>query len=437
MKKTVQKSIAVLLLAGMLLSPQAALAGEMKLAVETKLAGAGRYEAVPPQYSYDDNAVVKAPDDAASRFVKQDGIYVNPDAEDTGRATLMITGDLMCQYRQQNAKFVSDGKDYISYVEYKEILQEAKEKQAEAVSVTLSQSGSSAGDPSQGDLSESNLSQSDLSESDLLPALPDSSVTVPPLELGVIPQPSGTWDFRESFQYVRQILRRGDLTIGNLETMVSQSSPLGMQILRLEDKPYLNAPASFLDAVKYAGYDLLTMANNHNVDTGLRGIYETLQNVEDWGFMHTGLFGSEEDDRYIIVEVNGIKIGIVSYSAFYNDKDGNLTESGQDVLLNRYGKDKARADIRAAKKAGAEFVIAFIHWGAENTHAITHNQEQYARNLARAGADYIVGSHPHALQRYDIITTSSGREVPVIYSMGNFLSSMQYDINNSSIYSSS
>lgn len=266
MKKTVQKSIAVLLLAGMLLSPQAALAGEMKLAVETKLAGAGRYEAVPPQYSYDDNAVVKAPDDASSRFVKQDGIYVNPDAEDTGKATLMITGDLMCQYRQQNAKFVSDGKDYISYVEYKEILEKAKEKQAEAVSVTLSQSGSSAGNPSQGDTSagnpsESNLSEGDTSASDLLPALPDSSVTVPPLELGVIPQPGGTWDFRESFQYVRQILRSGDLTIGNLETMVSQSSPLGMQILRLEDKPYLNAPASFLDAVKYAGYDLLTMAN--------------------------------------------------------------------------------------------------------------------------------------------------------------------------------
>ena len=424
MKKTVQKSIAVLLLAGMLLSPQAALAGEMKLAVETKLAGAGRYEAVPPQYSYDDNAVVKAPDDASSRFVKQDGIYVNPDAEDTGKATLMITGDLMCQYRQQNAKFISDGKDYISYEKYKEILKEAKEKQAEAVGVTL---------PQESDPLENEPSASEPSESELLPALPDSSVTVPPLDLGVIPQPEGTWDFSDSFVYAREILRRGDLVIGNLETMVSQSSPLGMQIHRLEDKPYLNAPASYLDALKYAGYDLLTMANNHNVDTGLRGIYETLRNVDDWGFMHTGLFSSESDDRYIIVEVNGIRIGMVSYSAFYNDKDSNLTESGQDVLLNRYASDKAKADIRAARKAGAEFVIAFIHWGAENTHDTTWNQEQYARTLARAGADYIVGSHPHALQRYDIIETSDGREVPVIYSMGNFLSNMQRDINNDTI----
>ena len=260
--------------------------------------------------------------------------------------------------------------------------------------------------------------------------LPGTSVSVPALDLGVIPQPEGTWNFCDSFVYTREILRRGDLVIGNLETMVSQSSPLGMQIHRLEDKPYLNAPASYLDALKYAGYDLLTMANNHNVDTGLRGIYETLRNVNDWGFMHTGLFSSESDDRYSIVEVNGMRIGMVSYAAFYNDKDSNLTESGQDVLLNRYASDKAKADIRAARKAGAEFVIAFIHWGAENTHDTTWNQEQYARTLARAGADYIVGSHPHALQRYDIIETSDGREVPVIYSMGNFLSNMQRDINN-------
>lgn len=478
MKRTVQKTIAALLLAGMLLSPQAALAGvgadEAEEVMETVVTAVrnANYEAVPPQYSYDDNAVVKTPDDASSRFVKKEGIYVNPDAEDTGKATLMITGDLMCQFRQQEAQFVSSGKGYISYNDYMKILVEAKERQAAAVAQQTAASGmpvdsgrtastgaSGAGASGEGasSLSASGVGASSLSASgaggpadadsnapadedsnestdkDVIPALPGTSFSVPALDLGVIPQPEGTWNFSDSFVYAREILRRGDLVIGNLETMVSQSSPLGMQIHRLEDKPYLNAPASYLDALKYAGYDLLTMANNHNVDTGLRGIYETLRNVDDWGFMHTGLFSSESDDRYIIVEVNGIRIGMVSYSAFYNDKDSNLTESGQDVLLNRYASDKAKADIRAARKAGAEFVIAFIHWGAENTHDTTWNQEQYARTLARAGADYIVGSHPHALQRYDIIETSDGREVPVIYSMGNFLSNMQRDINNDTI----
>ena len=458
MKKTVQKTIAALLLAGMLLSPQAALAGvgadEAEEVMETVVTAVrnANYEAVPPQYSYDDNAVVKTPDDASSRFVKKEGIYVNPDAEDTGRATLMITGDLMCQFRQQEATFVSSGKGYISYNDYMKILVEAKERQAAAVAQQTAASGmpvdsgltastgasgagtSGAGGPAGADSNApADEDSNESTDKDVIPALPGTSFSVPALDLGVIPQPEGTWNFSDSFVYAREILRRGDLVIGNLETMVSQSSPLGMQIHRLEDKPYLNAPASYLDALKYAGYDLLTMANNHNVDTGLRGIYETLRNVDDWGFMHTGLFSSESDDRYIIVEVNGIRIGMVSYSAFYNDKDSNLTESGQDVLLNRYASDKAKADIRAARKAGAEFVIAFIHWGAENTHDTTWNQEQYARTLARAGADYIVGSHPHALQRYDIIETSDGREVPVIYSMGNFLSNMQRDINNDTI----
>ncbi|MGN0719547.1 MAG: CapA family protein [Anaerovoracaceae bacterium] len=468
MKKTVQKTIAALLLAGMLLSPQAALAGvgadEAEGVMETVVTAVrnANYEAVPPQYSYDDNAVVKTPDDASSRFVKKEGIYVNPDAEDTGKATLMITGDLMCQFRQQEAQFVSSGKGYISYNDYMKILVEAKERQAAAVAQQTAAAGmpvdsgrtastgasgvgasgvgasgvgtSGAGGPAGADSNApADEDSNESTDKDVIPALPGTSFSIPALDLGVIPQPEGTWDFSDSFVYAREILRRGDLVIGNLETMVSQSSPLGMQIHRLEDKPYLNAPASYLDALKYAGYDLLTMANNHNVDTGLRGIYETLRNVDDWGFMHTGLFSSESDDRYIIVEVNGIRIGMVSYSAFYNDKDSNLTESGQDVLLNRYASDKAKADIRAARKAGAEFVIAFIHWGAENTHDTTWNQEQYARTLARAGADYIVGSHPHALQRYDIIETSDGREVPVIYSMGNFLSNMQRDINNDTI----
>ena len=448
MKKTVQKTVAALLLAGMLLSPQAALASETPArevradeVMETAVTAArnANYEAVPPQYTYDDNAVVKTPDDASSRFAEKDGIFVNPDAEDTGRATLMITGDLMCQFRQQEAQFVSSGKSYISFNDYTKILEAAKEKQAaagEGTSGAASAAGTDRTATSPANEDSNAPADEDSNEStdeDVIPALPGSAFSVPALDLGVIPQPEGTWNFSDSFMYAREILRRGDLVIGNLETMISQSSPLGMQIHRLEGKPYLNAPASYLDALKYAGYDLLTMANNHNVDTGLRGIYETIRNVDDWGFMHTGLFSSKSDDRYIIVEVNGIRIGMVSYSAFYNDKDSNLTESGQDVLLNRYASDRAKADIRAARKAGAEFVIAFIHWGAENTHDTTWNQEQYARTLARAGADYIVGSHPHALQCYDIIETSDGREVPVVYSMGNFLSNMQRDINNDTI----
>ena len=206
-----------------------------------------------------------------------------------------------------------------------------------------------------------------------------------------------------------------------------------MQLHRLEDKPYLNAPLSYLDAVKDAGYDLLTMANNHNCDTGVQGILETMENVDAYGFMHTGLFTDERTPRYTIIDVNGIKIGFVAYATYFNQKENNLTTKGQEVMLNRFDTETARADIKAARAAGAEYVIAFMHWGAENTNETTANQERNARAIAKAGADYIVGSHPHALQHYDIIETADERQVPVIYSMGNFVSNMTRDINNDTI----
>lgn len=427
MKQKYFKFSALVLAAALVLTPQSALAAKKaekdtdKLNSKTEITETAEtesdaekkdpvYEAMVPHFQYDDNASVKIPKGLKNRFVLQDGIYVNPKAEATGKATLMITGDLMCQYRQQEAVFVSDGKDYISYEEHLETRFAAEAAQQAAVEEAM------------------NSSQVESSELGAVAA-----ITVPPLDFGVIPQPTGTWDFSQSFRYAKKILKEGDLVIGNLETMLSQSSPLGMQVHTLEGKPYLNAPLSYLDALKEAGFDMLTLSNNHNIDTGLRGIYETLDNVDAYKFLRTGMFRGEEEDRYIIVNVNGIKIGMVAYSSFFNDKDHNLTETGQEVLLNRYGIDKVRTDIKAAKKAGAEYIIVFMHWGAENTHETTWNQERYAYNIAKAGADYIVGSHPHAIQRYEIIETPSGKEVPVIYSMGNFVSHMKYDVNNDSL----
>lgn len=349
-----------------------------------------KYQLTPPQYQYDDAAEAAEPADISPRFTKRGKIYINQQAEESGSAILMITGDLMCQYRQQESVFVSDGSPYLSY---QEIL--ARTEKNTADSAPNRQKAAS--------------------------------------DYGKIPQPTGTWDFKESFRYVKPILSRADLVIGNLETMLSQSSPLGMQLHTLEGKPYLNGPVSYLEALDYAGYDLFTMANNHCCDTGVQGIFETIDNVDKYGFMHTGLFTNKKDPRYLIVNVNGIKIGIVSYAAYFNKKDSNLTKTGQAVMLNRYDGTTAKNDIRAVKKAGAQFVLAFIHCGNENTNKTNAKQKRIANALAEAGADYVIGSHPHALQSYKILKTSDGREVPVIYSMGNFLSHMRRDINNDTI----
>ena len=81
-----------------------------------------------------------------------------------------------------------------------------------------------------------------------------------------------------------------------------------------------------------------------------------------------------------------------------------------------------KRDVAAVKAAGAEFVIVYIHWGTEYVNEPDPEQVVWAQELADAGVDYIIGSHPHALQPYDRITARDGRIVPVVYSMGNFVS---------------
>ena len=414
MKKQTLKRTALALAALLVIAPQSAFAAGSPaksaaeiltdtMTVEEKIA---RCEAAAVHYDYDENA--KTPEDPGrtSRFQRgEDGVYVNPDAAVTDQATLMITGDLMCQWRQQEAAFTSDGSDFIDIDDIRQLKAE-EQARIDSYKEAVLAGGQSA---------------------------EDTAVSLPVPDFGEIPQPEGTWDFSQSFQYVKEILGKGDLVIGNLETMLSQSSPLTMQCYTLEGRPYLNSPVEFLDGIADAGFDLLTLANNHSCDTGVRGLLETLQNIDRYGFLRTGMFADEREERYLVVDVNGIKVGIVSYASYYNTKDANFTEEGQEVLLNRYSTDKARRDIKAARRAGAEYVIAFMHWGAENTHEITYLQQRNAANAARAGADYIVGSHPHAIQEFDIITTGTGKEVPVIYSMGNFLSCMQYDVNNDSL----
>ncbi len=364
------------------------------------------YEAAAVHYEYDLNADPPADPGRIPRFqLGADGIYVNPDAEETNQATLMITGDLMCQWRQQEAAFTSDGSDFVDIDQIRQLKVKEQKRIDEYTAFILEEH----------------------------PSPFETAFTMPIPHYPVIPQPEGTWNFDESFQYVREILQGGDLVIGNLETMLSHSSPLTMQCYTLEGRPYLNSPVEFLDGLDYAGFDLLTLANNHSCDTGVRGLLETLQNIDRYGFLRTGAFADKSEQRCLIANVNGIKVGIVSYASYYNTKDANFTAEGQKVLLNRYSTSKARRDIRAARKAGAEYVIAFMHWGTENTHEPTYLQKRNAANAARAGADYIVGSHPHAIQPFELIDTPDGRQVPVIYSMGNFLSCMQLDVNNDSL----
>ncbi len=236
--------------------------------------------------------------------------------------------------------------------------------------------------------------------------------------------------FHPQFKFVRDIFKSSDFVVGNLETTLTDTTPYAGEVHRLEGGGYhCNAPACYLDSIRYAGFDALVNANNHNCDSAVTGLMDTLDALDEKRFMHTGTFHPTGDERVLYVKVNGIKLGIISYATYFNKIETNFTKLGRDTLLNAYSKEKAQADIAKARSRGAEYVIVYIHWGKEYTHSVSDTQKQWAQELADAGADYIVGTHTHCLEPHDIVTAADGRKVPVVYSMGNFVTTEYRNIS--------
>lgn len=231
------------------------------------------------------------------------------------------------------------------------------------------------------------------------------------------------------FRFVRDIMRSSDFAVGNLETTVTDRSPYACEAHIIEGKYHCNSPEAYLDALRYAGFDALVNANNHNCDSRAAGLIDTLKALERHGFMHTGAFAAPDAERAVFAEVNGIRLAVLSYATYFNRNDGCFTPFGRKTLLNRYSADKASNDIDYARKKGAEFVLVYMHWGTEYTHEPNGSQRRMAKELADCGADYIVGSHTHCLQAREFVESVDGRTVPVVFSMGNFLTSETKEIS--------
>ncbi len=237
---------------------------------------------------------------------------------------------------------------------------------------------------------------------------------------------NGKFLFESCFSRVRDVFAASDFAIANLETMVYPKAPYAVDKHRIDGRYHCNAPVEYLEALRYAGFDALAMANNHSADTGPEGLTATIRNVDKFGFMHTGAFRGKGNKRYILAEINGIKVAFLSYTEHVNSNlDKTYFSSDErNVMINRYSADKLKKDLAAAKKDGAEFSICYIHFRCkEYSNELTEHQIATAYEIAESGVDCIMGSHAHAIQPYDRIQTSDGRTVPVVYGLGNFITS--------------
>ena len=243
-----------------------------------------------------------------------------------------------------------------------------------------------------------------------------------------------SYDFKNTLQYVKDYLSNVDLTISNLEGTLAGKENFGFS-----GYPSFNAPDELADAMKWSGIDVVNNMNNHSLDRDVKGFYRTREILNEKGFDIIGSRETVDDKRYIIKDVNGIKVGIISYSYTMTCDGGVRGLNGIPIsdevypLMNTFREDTLDEDlnlmkdqINNMKSDGAEVVIFYMHWGDEYALEPNETQIKMAKFLANNGVDAVFATHPHSLQPIDIIKSDDNtREMPVIYSMGNFLSSQR------------
>lgn len=231
------------------------------------------------------------------------------------------------------------------------------------------------------------------------------------------------YDFNDAFLSVRETLKSADYTVGVLETTCVDNLPYEHEQIRLaKGQPNCNSPSTFLSAIANAGFNGLVTANNHNCDTGKSGLEATVAEIKRQGMENLGTMG----DNPVIVTVNGFKIGFIACCMVSNGLEDELGEMLSVVnIIGRYDDDYFTELVNRARAMGAEYVIAYQHWGKMNSPKTVQSQRNTARFMAESGVDLIVGSHPHVVQKFTYIKTESGKRVPCAYSLGNFLTSMR------------
>lgn len=232
-----------------------------------------------------------------------------------------------------------------------------------------------------------------------------------------------SFDFSLCFPKVEGLIKAADIAVANMEFTLAGSPYTGY--------PSFSAPDSYAEAIAESGVDIFLAANNHILDKGRRGLERTLgvyskMEVER-GVSYTGAALSESDDSLrfpLRVVSKGIRVAFVNFT--YGTNVGIREKT---PIVHRTDTSRIGEAIKKARKSGADFIIALPHWGNEYVLRHSVSQGRLARWLAEKGCDAVIGAHPHVLQDIETITVEDAegagrRDVPVVYSLGNFISNM-------------
>ncbi len=227
----------------------------------------------------------------------------------------------------------------------------------------------------------------------------------------------GSLNYDHFFAHMASDFADSDIAIINQETILAADGTSNASGF-----PLFCSPQQIGDAEAKAGIDVVTCATNHALDQGFAGIESELS---FWREKHPemevlGIADSEEVAQQIhIIERQGVKVALLNYT---ENTNGIPLPSGKEWCVKLISASDRAADVAAARDAGADFVIIIPHWGTEYVYTPNDFQRSQGQVYADAGADAIIGGHPHVIENVDVLTSSDGKQVPCFWSLGNFVS---------------
>ena len=227
----------------------------------------------------------------------------------------------------------------------------------------------------------------------------------------------GSYCFDMEFEHVLPLIKEADISVINQETIYVKDRA------NISSFPFFGSPMEAGDSIIKAGFDLVTHASNHALDKGYAAIKETVEYWDGTGsdIVYTGIHSNTEDAEKIrVLERNGVKIAFLNYTGPMNYHIVPLNHPHCVDVMNASSKGRIKKQIKLARQK-ADVVAVFPHWGCEYLYEPIPKQIKWAHFFADAGADIIIGTHPHVLQYKDTIISRDGREVPCLYSLGNFI----------------
>lgn len=229
--------------------------------------------------------------------------------------------------------------------------------------------------------------------------------------------PEDNYDY--FYKDLKKYMETADLVSLNAETVLVSDKAL------VSDYPRFASPEAVADAVKDLGVDVVSTANNHALDQGMYGVAETIEAYRKRGILTVGTYGAGEDTDIVpsvrYLSVNDMKI---AFLAFTYGTNGRIAEGHAVDLLS---DEERMVSLLDEARAKADAVIVFAHWGTEYSEETDTEQEKYAKLFLQHGVDVVIGTHPHVVQKYELLSSDEkdGKKTLVYYSLGNLISAQK------------